>query len=264
MFAFEEAIALDTVRPEKPRTSGLNWAIDWGWGPAQARDIVDSVGAHIDIIKMPALSLRLQPRDAVRDKLALFRENDMLAFPGGMLLEAAAVTDRVAPFLDEAEQLGIPVIEVSESEVRMAPAVKMGLIETCRARGFKVLAELGPHHADKPFDPDDTIAECRSCLDAGAWLVILEGEVIELMRPWDDPAAADVLSRIVDAVGLKHLIFELIGGSPRTAGWYLRTYGPDVNLGNTGRDQAGIMIIEHVRRALRGGDNWAWPHELNA
>ena len=263
-FGFERALGLPVARRSKPRQCGMNWAIDWGWGLAEVDDLMMSVGEHIDLVKMPALSLRLQPRDFLIRKMAAFREHDVLAFPGGMLLEAAAVSGRLDEFLDEAEAVGIPVLEVSESEVEMAPVVKTGLITKCARRGFRVLAELGPHHAETPFDPEQTIAQCAACLDAGAWLVILEGEVVEIMKPWDDPGSAEVLQKIVDAVGVEKLIFELIGGSARAAGWYVRTFGPDVNLGNAGRDQAGIMVVEHVRRALRGGKNWAWPHELRA
>ena len=63
MRAFENCIELPIKRPEKPRKTGLNWAIDWGWGLAEARDMIQVVGEHIDIVKMPALSVRLQPRD---------------------------------------------------------------------------------------------------------------------------------------------------------------------------------------------------------
>jgi phosphosulfolactate synthase (CoM biosynthesis protein A) len=253
-FAFE-CIGLPLARTEKPRETGLNWFIDWGWDLPRTRGVLKSVGRHIDLVKMPALSLRLLERGFLKEKLALYARHGVKAFPGGMLTEAAHLLGRVDAFLDEAQSLGVSVIEVSESEEKLERDVKLGLIRKAAGRGFLVLAEHGPHHAEKPFEPGETTEMCRAYLEAGAWRVILEGEVLALMRPWDGGRGEADVRAIVDAVGVDRVFFELMGELDLVT-WAIRTWGPDINIGNCGHDQAGIMRVEHMRRGIRGGPLW--------
>jgi phosphosulfolactate synthase (CoM biosynthesis protein A) len=250
-----ECLRLPVRRTEKPRDVGLNWFIDWGWDLARVEGVLQSVGQHIDVVKMPALSLRLLERDFLRKKLELYARHDVKAFPGGMLTEAALVCRRVEDFLAEAKDLGVTVIEVSESEVRLVPETKLRLIEMAAREGFKVLGELGPHHAEQPFVPGEVIRESKACLEAGAWKIILEGEVLNLMKPWEDAGAEGKICQIVEAVGVGEVFFEMMGGV-QLVSWAVAKFGPDVNVGNVGHDQAGVMRVEHIRRGIRGGASW--------
>lgn len=253
---FESCLELPVKRPEKPRDRGLNWLIDWGKSVTEVEGLIETIGAHVDLVKMPALSTRLLPREFLQRKLELYKQNDIRIFPGGMLLEAALVSRALPTFLEEAKDVGFDVLEVSESETSIVFESKLELIRMCVDAEFKVLAELGPHHADKPFHAGETIRECSAYLEAGAWKVILEGEVIQLMKPWENAAAGDTISSIVKGLGLENVIFELVGGSPKAAWWFVQKFGPDVNLGNAGNNEHGIMIVEHIRRGLRGGNCW--------
>lgn len=248
-------IALPLERVEKPRERGLNWFIDWGWDLARTQGVLESVGRHIDLVKMPALSLRLLEREFLKEKMAIYARHGISVFPGGMLTEAAHLLGKVDAFLDEAGDLGVTVIEVSESEEKLECEVKMGLIRKAAAKGFPVLAEHGPHHAEKPFEVGETIDMCRAYLDAGAWKIILEGEVLALMRPWEGGAGEAEVRSIVDAIGVDQVFFELMGELDLVT-WAIRTYGPNINIGNCGHDQAGIMRVEHMRRGIRGGPLW--------
>jgi phosphosulfolactate synthase (CoM biosynthesis protein A) len=121
--------------------------------------------------------------------------------------------------------------------------------------GFKVLGELGPHHAEQPFAPGQVIRESRACLEAGAWKIILEGEVLNLMKPWANASAEGTVRQIVEAIGVEKVFIEMTGGV-QLVSWAVAAFGPDVNIGNVGHDQAGVMRVEHIRRGIRGGASW--------
>ena len=88
---------------------------------------------------------------------------------------------------------------------------------------------------------------------AGAWKIVLEGEVIQLMKPWENQAGAEKVLRIVDEVGRDNLIFE-IGGNLKLAQWLILNYGPDVSFGNVPKDR--VMPLEHIRRGLNYPETW--------
>jgi len=251
--AFENCVDLPVNRSEKPREIGLNFAGDWGWDLPYVAGMLEAVGDYFDLVKLAVLTGRLMDRDFVKRKIALYNENQVKVFPGGMTLEAALVCKKVNEFFDEAQELGCRVVEVSESEVNMVPETKLKLTEMARDRGFQVLVELGPHHPDEPFATSHIIKQSHEALDAGAWKIVLEGEVILMMKPWQDQAGAEKILRIVDEVGHENLVFE-IGGNLKLAQWFILKYGPDVSFGNVGRDR--VMQIEHIRRGVNYPETW--------
>jgi phosphosulfolactate synthase len=229
-------------------------------GRGYLEGFLDAVGDHVDIAKLPGLSVRLQPRDFLKDKIRLYREHGIKVFAGGMMIEAALVCRGVSGFLDDARDLGLEIVEVSESESRMVPSTKHKLIAMAKERGFTVTAELGPHYADRPYDPGETVREARACLEAGAWKVILESDVIDLMKPWREADGAERLTRIVDEIGHELIIFELPEDVRAMAQWLILKYGPDVNLalnkGPAAQIPEGIMMLEHIRRGLILPETW--------
>ena len=252
-YAFENCIDLPVNRSTKPREIGLNFAGDWGWSMGYVEGMLEAVGEYVDMVKLAVLTGRLMDRDFVKRKVSLYNANGVKVFPGGMTLEAALVCKKVEEFFDEAQDLGCSVVEVSESEVHMAPETKLKLTEMAKDRGFQVLVELGPHHPDEPFAAGHIIRRSKEFLDAGAWKIVLEGEVIMLMKPWQDQAGAEKILRIVDEVGHENMVFE-IGGNLTRAQWFILKYGPDVSFGNVGKDR--VMPIEHIRRGVNYPDTW--------
>ena len=251
--AFENCIDLPVRRSSKPREIGLNFLGDWGWSMQYVEGMLEAVGEYVDLVKLAVLSGRLSDRSFVKRKIAIYNDHGVKVFPGGMTLEAALVCRKVEEFFDEAQDLGCSVVEVSESEVRMVPETKLRLTEMAGQRGFQVLVELGPHHAKDPFASAHIIRQSREFLDAGAWKIVLEGEVLLVMKPWDNQAAAEKVFSIVDAVGRDSLVFE-IGGNLKLAQWFVLNYGPDVSFGNVGKDR--VMQVEHIRRGVNYPETW--------
>lgn len=238
------------TRAEKPRDVGLTFHGDWGKSLREVEDLCESVGEYLDIVKLAVLTGRLMDRDLTRRKIEVYTEHGIRIFPGGMTLEAALMCNTVDEFFDEAQDLGCTVVEVSESEVKMTPQTKLRLVERAAERGFQVLAEMGPHHPDEPFYVQHTVRQAREFLDAGAWKIVLEGEVNLMMRPWEDAAGADRMLNLIDGIGPDQTIVETGGGWPFIE-WMILNYGADVNFGNVQAQM--IMPIEHVRRGLNRG-----------
>jgi phosphosulfolactate synthase len=257
--AFTSTVWFPVKRREKPRECGLTWFLDWGAGISYLGEMLDAVGDHLDLAKLPALSAGLQPVDYLKEKIALYRKHDIKPFMGGMYLEAALICGKCEEFLKEALDLGFEVVEVSESESRMIPSTKISLIEMSARLGFKVMAELGPHYAKAPYEPREVIRESKKYLESGAWKVILESDVIEFMEPWNDPKSAATMKEIIDDIGYENLLFE-ISDNLRTCQWFILHYGPDVNIalnkGPVAQLPEGVMTVEHIRRGLLMPDTW--------
>jgi phosphosulfolactate synthase len=256
---FTDCITFPVTRAAKPRENGLTWFIDWGMSLDYLEGMLESSGAFLDIAKLPGLALRLQPGDYLRKKVAMYRAHGIRAFGGGMMLEAALICRGVDQFFDELRELGIGMVEVSESETRMVPATKLRLIEMARARGFEVTAELGAHYAEEPYNPREVIRHGKEYLAAGAWKIILEADVISFMKPWDNADSAERLSTIIDELGWQNIIFEL-AENIRMAQWFVLTYGPEVNLalnqGAVSQLPEGAMKLEHIRRGVLFPGTW--------
>ena len=257
--AFESIVWFPVKRKEKPRECGLTWFLDWGGGITYLGEMLDAVGDHLDLAKLPALSAGLQPADYLKKKIALYRKHNVEPFMGGMYLEAALICGKCEEFLKQALDVGFKVAEVSESESRMVRSTKISLIQMGAGLGFKVMAELGPHYANAPYEPREVIRESKIYLESGAWKVILESDVIEFMQPWDNSNSAEIMKEIIDEIGYENLIFE-ISDDVRTCQWFILHYGPDVNLalnkGPVAQLPEGVMTVEHIRRGLLMPDTW--------
>ena len=247
------------TRAEKPREVGLNFHGDWGKSLREVEDLCEALGEYLDIVKLAVLTGRLMDRDLTKRKIEVYTEHQIRVFPGGMTLEAALVCNKVAEFFDEADDLGCTVVEVSESEVKMTPATKLKLVEMGVQRGFTVVAEMGPHHPDEPFSVADTVKRAREFLEAGAWKIVLEGEVNAMMKPWADSAGADKMLPLINGIGPEQVITEVGGGWPFIE-WMLLNFGADVSFGNVAANM--IMPIEHVRRGLNRGTWFGKFHSL--
>ncbi|TVQ37777.1 MAG: hypothetical protein EA384_11150 [Spirochaetaceae bacterium] len=256
---FQDCISFPVRRMEKPRDTGLTWFLDWGAGLTFLDEMLDAVGDHLDLAKLPALSAGLQPQAYLQSKLAVYKKHRVKPFMGGMYLEAALISRKTEEFMKDALDFGFEVIEISESESRMVPSTKLTLIEKAASMGFSVMAELGPHYAESPYDQREVIRSARQYLNAGAWKVILESDVISFMAPWNEPGNAATLKCIIDELQYENLIFE-VSDDVRTCQWFILNYGPDVNLalnkGPVAQLAEGVMTIEHIRRGLLMPDTW--------
>lgn len=114
--------------------------------------------------------------------------------------------------------------------------------EVAQAYGITVEEEV-------PISPEKLIAEARSLIDNGAWMVMVESEgLTENVKEWK----IDVIHKIASSLDLKKLMFE--GADVDVLEWYVRNYGPNVNLYV---DHSQVMELEMRRTGLWGKkDTW--------
>jgi len=152
-------------RSEKPRSAGITAMIDFGpdqmgWtGEHGLRDLMACAAPFIDMAKIYALNAILMPEDAVKANVAVYRDNDVTPYTGGVLFEYAWLRGEVDDMLDHVERLGVPALEISENYVILEPDARHDVIARAAGRGFEVVWEFGRKNPDGPFDLDQFAGE---------------------------------------------------------------------------------------------------------
>src|SRR5689334_22609501 len=210
------------VRSGKPRRTGITHVLDRGIPLAQVSDLLEQSGCYVDVW--------------------------VLGSPGGTLLEIAWAQGRTSEFLDWAADAGFPCVEVSAATVPMEDAAKRDLIAAAAER-FIVLAEVGSKHAAVRLTPEQWAQAAAGDLEAGATWILAEGRASGTVGIYESSGAIrqDVAEALAAAVGPDCVVFE----APREdqQAWFVRRFGPDVNLANVAPD--GALGLETFRLSLR-------------
>ncbi len=220
--------------------------IDGGLPLPEVRAILDSAASFIDLWKFGWGSAYL---DAGLDaKLRLLRRHDVIASPGGTLLELAALQGRAEECLDWAAACGFRQVEVSDGLGLLGKDAKADLIRQAGA-SFTVVSEVGMKDPTSVLTPATWVELARADLDAGATAVLTEGRESGAVGLYtsDGSVRCDVVDALLDHVGAEHLVFE--APHRHQQAWLIRRVGPEVNLANVApRDAIGL---EALRLGLR-------------
>ena len=232
-------------RTRKPRRAGITHVLDRGMSPLALESLVETAGAHIDLIKLGWGTAYVSR--GVRDKVAICRDVGISVCPGGTLFEIAVKQGSVEPYLEWLRVLGIDHIEVSNGSLPIPVEEKRALIARLAAE-FTVIAEVGSK-GSQPAVASDWVAEMLGDLAAGAALVIAEGRESGTVGLFDSSGAihAELVEAIVHALGAETIIFEAPQRSQQA--WLLGHLGPNVNLGNIQAED--VIALETLRRGLR-------------
>jgi phosphosulfolactate synthase (CoM biosynthesis protein A) len=267
MTADERAFSFLRVnrRADKPRPAGLTEIRGPYYtplGPRQLQDLFDLAAAAIDILKFAGGSLLLLPRRTLRDIIDLCHRHQVLVSTGGaleyVLTQGEAAVDR---YLGECKELGFDIVEVSSGFVTLPAEDLVRLTRRVRQAGLKAKPEVGIQFgaggstsaeqlaAEGTRDAGAAVQLALRHLDAGAELIMIESEgITENVRAW----RTDAVTRIVESVGLERLMFE--AADPAAFTWYVKTYGPDVNLFV---DHSQVVQLECLRAGVWGtSDVW--------
>ena len=241
------------IRSGKPRRTGITHVLDRGLPLTQATDLLEQNGRYVDVWKFGWGIAYLDPQLAA--KLDLLARHRVLASPGGTLLEIAWAQGRQLEFLDWASDCGFPCVEVSAGTVPMDQAAKRDLIAAAAER-FIVLAEVGSKHADVHLTPEQWALAAAGDLEAGATWILAEGRASGTVGIYSSSGAVrpDVVEALAAAVSPDCMVFE----APREdqQAWFVRQFGPDVNLANVPPD--GALGLETFRLSLRADTYGAW------
>jgi len=230
-------------RPAKPREKSVIEIRGSYYSPVTytyLSDLFDLMGEKIDGFKFVAGCQRLHPRDEIKRFTKLCHKHNVYVSTGGMiervLVEGPTAVDA---YLIESKKLGFDVVEVSSGFAYQLPLQdKVNITKKVIELGMKAKPEIsfmkgagaGTHVTKyKPTyrKTEDVVAEAKAYLEAGAYKLMFESEGITEDLP---PAKwrKDLIKKMVDTFGLNTWMFE--ASDPAVFKWYLKTFGPDVNL----------------------------------
>jgi phosphosulfolactate synthase len=287
---FADALGiLFPTRSTKPRTHGMTMVMDIGWPVGFVRDVLESFGEYLDVVKLWDTHLRV-PEQVVRRKIDAYHAHDVLVQPGGIIFEIARAQDRGHEILRRFRDFGFDIVEISATASSEGRGLDQdaALANEARDLGMTVYGEVGTKFAETDatrrapdeLDVERTIEEFQGLLNAGASRVYWEGHLLrivvgedgETIRAHADTGCRQVLE-VVQRVGEENIFFEVSALQPllnRRAlqFWLVRTFGPEVNIAN-----ARLEELPHLE-ALRSGHhpifgfgqagNYPWLRSLAA
>jgi phosphosulfolactate synthase (CoM biosynthesis protein A) len=247
-------------RPGKPRSRGLTeirGPYYTPMGPRYLADVLDTMGAYVDILKFAGGSFALMERQAIRSLIDCCHAHDVLVSTGGFIEHVLTRGPQaVQRYLETCKELGFDIVEVSSGFITVPTDDLVRLVEKVQQVGLKAKPEVGIQfgaggattaaelEAEGTRDPEWAIMQARRYLDAGAHLIMIESEgITESVTTW----RTDVAARIMNALGPEKVMFE--AADPEVFAWYVKNYGPEVNLFV---DHSQIVQLECLRSGLWG------------
>ena len=247
-------------RPAKPRTRGVTeirgpyYSV---MGPRYLHDLLETMGDHVDSLKFAGGSFTLMPERALAEIIDVAHAHDVQVSTGGFIEHVLTHgPDAVDRYIDEVARIGFDILEVSAGFISIPTDDILRLVERVQWAGLKAKPEIGIQFgaggATTPAELEQegtrdvgyAIDLARRCLDAGADMIMIESEgITEEVTEW----RTDVVATIARELGLENVMFE--AADPEVFGWYVKNYGPDVNLFV---DHSQIVQLECLRRGIWG------------
>jgi phosphosulfolactate synthase len=233
-------------RTAKPRQQGLTHVLDRGLSVADVDGLIEVAGEYIDLVKLGWGTAVATGNLAA--KLARYREHGVPAMFGGTLTELAMAQDRLDALVAWLHELGLEHIEVSDGTITIEHERKLELIQRLSDE-FTVMSEVGSKDNTRIMAPFRWVEQIQTELEAGAWKVIAEAREsgsVGIFRH-DGEVRMGLIDEIVHAIEPDRILFEAPRKDQQV--WFIRRFGPDVNLGNIVPEE--VLSLETMRVGLR-------------
>jgi phosphosulfolactate synthase (CoM biosynthesis protein A) len=248
------------ARSVKPRSQGLT-EIRGPYYTAMGRryleDILETMHPYVDGLKFAGGSFALIPRDKLKEIIDLAHRYGVYVSTGGWIEYVLGFGGKaVGRYLGEAQSLGFDVVELSTGFISLPKEDLLRLVGKVKQAGLKAKPELGIQFgaggatptaelaAEGTRDAQWVIDRAKTCLDAGADIIMVESEgITENVETW----RTDVVGRFIAALGNERLMFE--AADPPVFEWYVKNYGSEVNLFV---DHSQIVQLECLRSGIWG------------
>ena len=233
-------------RPGKPREVGLTHVMDKGLNIRDIEGMFDTAGDFVDIVKFGWGTSYVT--NNLEKKIALYRHFDTPIVCGGTLFEAVYGRDKMDEFKSWLQEHRFSHVEISDGTLEIPRERKLELIAEF-ARDFIVLSEVGSKDSDVVYAPYQWVEWIREELAAGAWKVITEAR--ESGTAGIFRGTGEVRSGLIDEIAHEIDVGKLLFEAPQKSqqAWFIRQFGPDVNLGNIPPDE--VIPLETLRLGLR-------------
>ena len=170
-------------RQEKPRKIGVTEIRGPYYSPMGKRyleDILETMGAYVDVLKFAGGSFSLMPRKAVKELLDLSHRYDVQVSTGGFIEHVLTLGPQaVDQYIQECKDLGFDIIEISSGFISIPTDDWLRLIEKVQKAGLKAKPEVGIQFGAGGATTTSLSSERRSKPPRPSWLqrapVILNG-----------------------------------------------------------------------------------------
>ncbi|TMN23245.1 phosphosulfolactate synthase [Lentibacillus cibarius] len=247
-------------RQMKPRNQGITEVRGPYYtvmGKHYLQDMLETMGEYIDILKFSGGSFMLYPEDKLRELLDLAHVYDVKVSTGGFMETVLTQgPEAVDHYLQECKRVGFDIIEISTGFITMPTDDIVRLVKKVQAAGLLAKPEIGvqfgaggtnsieENEAEGVTDPSQAIEVGKRCLDAGAYMLMIESEgITESVRSW----RTEIATQFARELGTENVVFE--AADPEVFEWYVKNYGPEVNVFV---DHSQIVQLEVLRRGIWG------------
>jgi phosphosulfolactate synthase (CoM biosynthesis protein A) len=244
----------------KPRVRGVTEIRGPYYTPMGKRylqDILETMGAYVDVLKFAGGSFSLMPRPAIQELLDLCHRYDVLVSTGGFIEHVLTLgAEAVDRYIQECKSLGFDIVEISSGFITIPTDDWLRLVEKVQKAGLRAKPEVGIQFgaggatsveelaAEGTRDPEWAILQAKRFVEAGAYMIMIESEgITENVKVW----RTDVVAKLINALGLEKPMFE--AADPEVFAWYIKNYGPEVNLFV---DHSQIVQLECLRAGIWG------------
>lgn len=231
----------------KPRQAGITMVMDKGLSVEEARNFLSVSHPHVDIVKLGFGTSYVTPD--LREKLELYRSNDIPVYFGGTLFEAFLIRNQFEDYISVCKEFDISYMEVSDGSITIPHAEKCGYIEKLTKHGT-VLSEVGSKDAAHIIPPYKWIELMRAELSAGSTYVIAEAREagnVGIYRGSGE-VREGLVQEILTQIPGERILWE----APQKAQqlYFIELLGCNVNLGNIAPTE--VIPLEAMRIGLRG------------
>ena len=233
-------------RTSKPRNNGITLALDKGYSVRQAEEFCEAASGYTDIVKLGWGTSYVTQR--LRDKLEVYKKNDIPVYFGGTLFEAYVLRDQLDDYISLMKSFEIDYVEVSNGTIWLSEKRKLEIIERL-SKDFTVLSEVGSKNPNEIIPPYKWVKIIENELNSGAWKVICEAResgTVGVFRP-NGEVRSGLIDEIADQISVDRLLFEAPQKEQQV--WFIRKFGSNVNLGNI--QPSEVISLETLRLGLR-------------
>jgi phosphosulfolactate synthase len=226
--------------------------IDKGLGEHLLRDLVQTAGDYVDIIKLTFGTSSFYNRDDLRKKNELITGAGIDVMPGGTFLEVSVWQRTLPAYLVRAGQLGFTAIEVSDGTIEMDRPTRRDVIRRAIGQGFKVITEVGKKDPAEALPIEAVHELIREDLGNGAFKVIIEareaGRGVGIFDREGRTRAEEIDRILAGGADVDDLVWEAPLKNQQQD--LILRFGVNANLGNIPPEE--VLALEALRQGLRG------------
>ncbi|KAH9796576.1 protein HEAT-STRESS-ASSOCIATED 32 [Citrus sinensis] len=254
-------------RAEKPRRFGVTEMRSPHYTLSSSHnvleDIFESMGQFVDGLKFSGGSHSLMPKPFIEEVVKRAHQHDVYVSTG----DWAEHLIRNGPsafkeYVEDCKQVGFDTIELNVGSLEIPEETLLRYVRLVKSAGLKAKPKFAvmfnksdiPSDRDRAFgayvaraprsteyveDVDLLIRRAERCLEAGADMIMIDSDDV---CKHADSLRADIIAKVIGRLGLEKTMFEAT--NPRTSEWFIRRYGPKVNLFV---DHSQVMDLECLR-----------------